>query len=101
MASSRRNLKNNNKRLGPDRSTDEMQLEYDKWKNTAISILNDREKQILFDRRLNEEQKTLEELSQKYKISRERIRQIENRAFEKLQKEMLDQARQQKLISTN
>ncbi|MAK12214.1 MAG: RNA polymerase sigma factor RpoH [Candidatus Pelagibacter sp.] len=67
----------------------------------AISILNDREKQILFDRRLNEEQKTLEELSQKYKISRERIRQIENRAFEKLQKEMLDQARQQKLISTN
>ena len=42
MASSRRNLKkNNNNRLGPDRSTDEMQLEYDKWKNTAISILHD------------------------------------------------------------
>ena len=47
----------------------------------AMSILNDREKEILFDRRLNEEPKTLEELSQKYTISRERIRQIENRAF--------------------
>ena len=67
----------------------------------AMSILNDREKEILFDRRLNEEPKTLEELSQKFKISRERIRQIENRAFEKLQKEMLEQAKEQKLISVN
>ena len=67
----------------------------------AMSILNDREKEILFDRRLNEEHKTLEELSQKFKISRERIRQIENRAFEKLQKEMLEQAKEQKLISVN
>ena len=67
----------------------------------AMNILNDREKEILFDRRLNEEPKTLEELSQKYKISRERIRQIENRAFEKLQKEMLEQAKEQKLISVN
>ena len=67
----------------------------------AISILNEREKEILFDRRLNEEPKTLEELSQKYNISRERIRQIENRAFEKLQKEMLEQAKDQKLISVN
>ena len=67
----------------------------------AMSILNEREKEILFDRRLNEEPKTLEELSQKYKISRERIRQIENRAFEKLQKEMLEQAKDQKLISVN
>ena len=67
----------------------------------AMNILNDREKEILFDRRLNEEPKTLEELSQKYKISRERIRQIENRAFEKLQKEMLEQAKEQKLISIN
>jgi RNA polymerase sigma-32 factor len=40
-------------------------------------------------------------LSQKFKISRERIRQIENRAFEKLQKEMLEQAKEQKLISVN
>jgi len=67
----------------------------------AMSILNEREKEILFDRRLNEELKTLEELSQKYNISRERIRQIENRAFEKLQKEMLEQAKDQKLISVN
>jgi len=67
----------------------------------AMNILNDREKEILFDRRLNDEPKTLEELSQKYKISRERIRQIENRAFEKLQKEMLEQAKEQKLISVN
>ena len=67
----------------------------------AMNILNEREKEILFDRRLNEEPKTLEELSQKYNISRERIRQIENRAFEKLQKEMLEQAKDQKLISVN
>ena len=67
----------------------------------AMSVLNEREKEILFDRRLNEEPKTLEELSQKYSISRERIRQIENRAFEKLQKEMLEQAKDQKLISVN
>lgn len=67
----------------------------------AMCILNEREKEILFDRRLNEEPKTLEELSQKYNISRERIRQIENRAFEKLQKEMLEQAKDQKLISVN
>ena len=67
----------------------------------AMSVLNEREKEILFDRRLNEEPKTLEELSQKYKVSRERIRQIENRAFEKLQKEMLELAKDQKLISAN
>jgi len=67
----------------------------------ALHILNDREKEILFERRLIDEPKTLEELSQKYKVSRERVRQIENRAFEKLQKEMLDQATNQKLISAN
>jgi len=67
----------------------------------AMSILNEREKEILFDRRLNEEPKTLEELSQKYNISLERIRQIKNRAFEKLQKEMLEQAKDQMLISVN
>jgi len=67
----------------------------------ALHILNDREKEILFERRLIDEPKTLEELSQKYKVSRERVRQIENRAFEKLQKEMLDQATNQKLVSTN
>ena len=67
----------------------------------AIVVLNEREKEILFDRQLNDEPKTLEELSQKYKVSRERIRQIENRAFEKLQKEMLELAKEQKLISAN
>ena len=47
----------------------------------AMSVLDEREKEILQDRRLIDEPKTLEELSQKYKVSRERIRQIENRAF--------------------
>ena len=65
----------------------------------AMVLLNDREKAILFDRRLNEEPKTLEELSKKHKVSRERIRQIENRAFEKIQKKMIELAREQKLIS--
>ena len=52
----------------------------------AMSVLNDRERHILTERRLAEEPKTLEELSQEYDISRERVRQIEVRAFEKLQK---------------
>ena len=56
----------------------------------SIKILNDREKEILYARRLNENPSTLEDLSKKYKISRERIRQIENKAFEKLQKHMLN-----------
>ncbi len=54
----------------------------------AMSVLNDREKHILTERRLKEEPATLEDLSQEYKISRERVRQIEVRAFEKLQKAM-------------
>ena len=59
----------------------------------SIKILNDREKEILYARRLNDEPTTLEDLSKKYKISRERIRQIENKAFEKVQKHMLNSAR--------
>ena len=59
----------------------------------SIKILNDREKEILYARRLNENPSTLEDLSKKHKISRERIRQIENKAFEKLQKHMLNSAR--------
>ena len=51
----------------------------------AMSALNDRERHILTDRRLIEEPRTLEELSQVYQVSRERVRQIEVRAFEKLQ----------------
>jgi RNA polymerase sigma-32 factor len=52
-------------------------------------VLNERERHILTDRRLAEEPKTLEELSQVYNVSRERVRQIEVRAFEKLQKAMM------------
>jgi RNA polymerase sigma-32 factor len=55
----------------------------------AMKSLNQREQEILTERRLQDEPKTLEDLSQVYKISRERVRQIEVRAFEKLQKAML------------
>ena len=51
----------------------------------SIKVLNDREREILYSRRLNDDPTTLEDLSKKYKISRERVRQIENKAFEKLQ----------------
>ena len=67
----------------------------------ALHVLDEREKEILHDRRLIDEPKTLEELSQKYKVSRERIRQIENRAFEKVQKAMLENIKQPKQLSVN
>tara|TARA_Y100000590_G_scaffold468064_1_gene649219 strand:+ start:878 stop:1771 length:894 start_codon:yes stop_codon:yes gene_type:complete len=67
----------------------------------SIKILNEREKEILYSRRLNDEPTTLEDLSKKYKISRERIRQIENKAFEKLQKHMLNSARSKNLLPVN
>ena len=67
----------------------------------SIKILNDREKEILYARRLNEVPITLENLSKKYKISRERIRQIENKAFEKLQKHMLNSAKSKNLLPAN
>ena len=51
-----------------------------------LKFLNQREKEIIQARRLSENPKTLDELSKKYKISRERVRQIETKAFEKLQK---------------
>ncbi len=54
----------------------------------AMDVLNDRERDILTERRLSEPAVTLEELSEKYGVSRERIRQIEVRAFEKLQERM-------------
>ena len=69
--------------------------------NDSIKILNDREKEILYSRRLNDEPTTLEDLSKKYKISRERIRQIENKAFEKLQKHMLNSAKSKNLLTAN
>ena len=54
-----------------------------------MHVLNEREKHILTERRLKEEPTTLEDLSVQYGISRERVRQIEVRAFEKLQKAMM------------
>ncbi|TPE62448.1 RNA polymerase sigma factor RpoH [Sandaracinobacter neustonicus] len=64
----------------------------------ALMTLNDRERHILTQRRLIDEPQTLEDLSQEYDISRERVRQIEVRAFEKLQKEMLRISQDRKLI---
>ena len=67
--------------------------------NEAMDGLNDREKHILTERRLIDEPKTLEELSQLYSVSRERVRQIEVRAFEKLQKAMLKIAGDRHLLA--
>ena len=67
----------------------------------SIKILNDREREILHSRRLSDNPTTLEDLSKKYKISRERIRQIENKAFEKLQKHMLISAKSKNLLPVN
>jgi len=67
----------------------------------SIKILNEREKEILCARRLNDKPTTLEDLSKKYKISRERIRQIENKAFEKVQKNMLNAANSRNLLPAN
>lgn len=64
----------------------------------AMGALNDRERHILTQRRLVEDPQTLEDLSQEYDISRERVRQIEVRAFEKLQKEMVRLSRERRLI---
>jgi len=67
----------------------------------SIKILNEREKEILYARRLTDEPLTLEDLSKKFKISRERIRQVENKAFEKLQKHMLNSAKSKNLLPVN
>ena len=64
----------------------------------AMGVLNDREKDILMQRRLAEETITLEDLSGKYDVSRERIRQIEVRAFEKLQTEMHKLAKERGML---
>ena len=63
----------------------------------AMNVLNERERHILTERRLKEESSTLEELSKVYGISRERVRQIEVRAFEKLQKAMRNAAAEARL----
>ena len=60
----------------------------------GLGVLDDRERQILVARRLRDEPLTLEELSQHFHVSRERVRQLEVRAFEKVQKAVMAQARQ-------
>ena len=64
----------------------------------ALDRLKPREKDIIIKRRLIDNPKTLEDLSQEYKVSRERIRQIETRAFEKLQIAVKSKAKELKLI---
>ena len=68
--------------------------------NAAMTDLNDRERDILTQRRLVDEVKTLEELSEIYGVSRERVRQIEVRAFEKLQEKMREMALEKNMISS-
>ena len=78
--------------------------EYDDKKEllySAMKILNEREKEIIQARRLSEDPVTLEELSKKYRISRERIRQIESKAFEKLQKSMINASKSKNLLPVN
>lgn len=67
----------------------------------ALDVLNDREKDILTQRRLSDETVTLEDLSSQYDVSRERIRQIEVRAFEKLQKRMRDLAKEKGMMAAS
>jgi RNA polymerase sigma-32 factor len=67
----------------------------------SMDVLNLREKDILTARRLSENVITLEDLSKKYNLSRERIRQIETKAFEKLQKAMLNAEQSNNLLPKN
>jgi RNA polymerase sigma-32 factor len=68
---------------------------------TAMQALNERERHIITERRLKDEPTTLEDLSTHYNVSRERIRQIEVRAFEKLQKAMREAAKDRGLVEAN
>lgn len=65
----------------------------------AMEVLNDRERDILNQRRLSDETITLEDLSGQYGVSRERVRQIEVRAFEKLQQRMVTLAREKGMVA--
>ncbi|HET9161191.1 MAG TPA: RNA polymerase sigma factor RpoH [Caulobacteraceae bacterium] len=67
----------------------------------AMTELSDRERHILTERRLKDEPTTLEELASQYGVSRERVRQIEVRAFEKLQKAMRSAAEDRNLVATH
>ncbi len=82
-------------------SQDQELQERRKLMNDSMSILNSREKEILTSRKLSENICTLDDLSKKYKISRERVRQIETKAFEKLQKAMLNAAKSNNLLPKN
>ena len=64
----------------------------------AMDVLNDREKDILAKRKLQDKPVTLEDLSGEYDVSRERIRQIEVRAFEKLQEKMRELAAEKGML---
>ena len=77
--------------------SEEMEQRKDLLKD-SIKILDDREKEIIYSRRLTDKPSTLDHLSKKFKISRERIRQIENKAFEKLQKHMLNSAKSKNIL---
>ena len=79
---------------------EEMEQRKDLLKD-SLKTLNEREREILNYRRLSDEPTTLENLSKKYKISRERVRQIENKAFEKIQKHMLNAAKSRNLLPAN
>ncbi len=94
--------------LSDERDNQEIQFVNNQEKNIrnkmmveALEHLKLREKDIIIKRRLIDIPKTLEELSQEYKVSRERVRQIESRAFEKLQEIMKIKAKELKLIGTN
>ena len=93
--------------LADNRENQEIEYENFQEKNIrnkmmqeALNLLKPREKDIIIKRRLIEPAKTLEDLSQEYKVSRERIRQIESRAFEKLQEAMKIKAKELKLITS-
>ena len=80
------------------------QQEYNDKKDllkSAMKILNEREKEIIIARRLSENPTTLDDLSKKYKVSRERVRQIETKAFEKLQKSMINASKSKNLLPSN
>jgi RNA polymerase sigma-32 factor len=66
----------------------------------AMTELTDRERHILNERRLKDDPTTLEDLASQYGVSRERVRQIEVRAFEKLQKAMIASAREKNLVES-
>jgi RNA polymerase sigma-32 factor len=94
--------------LSDERDNQETQFVNNEEKNIrnkmmveALEHLKLREKDIIIKRRLIDTPKTLEELSQEYKVSRERVRQIETRAFEKLQEAMKIKAKELKLIGSN